>query len=70
MITLYVHVQVPVGLHPNRQQFLAIKWLIHAARERSGRGMANKLAAELLDAYNNEVCISLPFHLLYRIMLL
>lgn len=53
-----VHVQVPVGLHPNRQQFLAIKWLIHAARERGGRGMANKLAAELLDAYNNEVCLN------------
>ena len=47
--------QVPVGLHPNRQQFLAIKWLIVAARERSGHGMAEKLALELLDAYNNEV---------------
>ena len=44
-----------MGVHPNRQQFLAIKWLIVAARERSGRGMAEKLALELLDAHNNEV---------------
>ena len=44
-----------MGLHPNRQQFLGIKWLIVGARERSGRGMAEKLALELLDAYNNEV---------------
>ena len=51
-----VFVQVPVGLHPNRQQFLAIKWLIVAARERPGKGMADKLAKELIDAYNNEVC--------------
>jgi small subunit ribosomal protein S7 len=48
------HYHVPVGVHPNRQQFLAIKWLIVAARERSGRGMAEKLALELLDAHNNE----------------
>ena len=44
-----------MGLHPNRQQFLAIKWLIVAARERSGRRMADKLALELLEAHNNEV---------------
>ena len=44
-----------MGLHPNRQQFLAIKWLIVAARERSGKGMADKLALELLEAHNNEV---------------
>ena len=42
-----------------RQQFLAIKWLIHAARDRSGNGMPKKLAAEFLDALNNEVCILL-----------
>ena len=49
--------QVPVELHPNRQRFLAIRWLIVAARERPGKGMGDKLALELLDAYNNEVCI-------------
>ena len=51
-----------MGLHPNREQFLAIKWIIVAARERQGKRMADKLATELLDAYNNEVsdywCIS------------
>ena len=56
MHVVYV-VQVPVGLNPKRQQFLAIKWLIVAARERPGKGMANKLALELLDAYNNEVSL-------------
>ena len=51
-----------MGLHPNREQFLAIKWIIVAARERQGKRMSDKLATELLDAYNNEVsdywCIS------------
>lgn len=46
--------QVPVGLPEKRRRFLAIKWLITAARERKGTaGMARNLAAELLDAYNN-----------------
>lgn len=50
--------QVPVPLHPNRRRFLAIKWLITAARERSGprrsNRMPDRLAAELLDAFNNQ----------------
>ena len=46
--------QVPVGLPENRRRFLAIKWLITAARERKGKaGMSQNVAAELLDAYNN-----------------
>ena len=36
-----------------------MRWLVHAARERSGHGMHNHLAAELLDAYNNQVGFSL-----------
>ena len=47
--------QVPIPLPVKRQQFLAIKWLIHAARTRKGHGMPNRLAVELLDAYNNQV---------------
>ena len=47
--------QVPIPLPVKRQQFLAIKWLIHAARARKGHGMPNRLAIELLDAYNNQV---------------
>lgn len=49
--------QVPTPLKPNRRRFLAIKWLITAAREeKSNRNarMYKKLAKELLDAYNNE----------------
>jgi small subunit ribosomal protein S7 len=30
-----------------------MRWIINAARARSGRGMGERLAAELLDAYNN-----------------
>ncbi len=45
--------QVPIEVRPERAQALAIRWLINYARERSGKSMAEKLAAELLDAYNN-----------------
>ena len=45
---------VPVALRPERQEFLAIKWFVTTAREKSGKGMAKKLAAELLDAFNNQ----------------
>ncbi len=46
--------QVPIEVRPERAQALAIRWLINYARERSGKSMAEKLAAELLDAYNNK----------------
>ena len=45
--------QVPIEVRPERQQSLAIRWLIQAARNRSEKGMINKLAAELIDAFNN-----------------
>ena len=45
--------QVPIEVRPDRQQSLAIRWIIRAARARSEKGMVNKLAGELLDAYNN-----------------
>ena len=44
---------VPVGLPFKRRRFLGIKWIITAARERKGIKMADKLATEILDAYNN-----------------
>ncbi|MCS7283436.1 MAG: 30S ribosomal protein S7 [Anaerolineae bacterium] len=44
--------QVPVEVPPHRQLSLAIRWLVEAARSRSGRSMAEKLAAELMDAVN------------------
>ncbi len=45
--------QVPVDIRAERRQALALRWLIDAARTRNGRSMAEKLAAELLDAANN-----------------
>ena len=42
--------QVPVGVYPARKQSLAIRWILQAARARSGKTMQAKLAAELLDA--------------------
>ncbi len=45
--------QVPVEVAPNRRNALAIRWLISFAKNRSGRSMAEKLAAELIDAANN-----------------
>jgi len=43
--------QVPVEVRPKRQISLAIKWIIQAARNRPGRRMYEKLAAEIIDAY-------------------
>ena len=45
--------QVPVEVRPERQMSLAMKWIIQFARARKGKPMAEKLAAEIIDAYNN-----------------
>jgi small subunit ribosomal protein S7 len=45
--------QVPVEVSAERRQTLAMRWLLAAARSRGGRSMAEKMAAELLDAANN-----------------
>ncbi|MCF6289721.1 MAG: 30S ribosomal protein S7 [Desulfobacterales bacterium] len=45
--------QVPIEVRPERRNALAIRWIIGFAKNRSGRSMSAKLAAELLDAYNN-----------------
>jgi small subunit ribosomal protein S7 len=45
--------QVPMEIRPERREALAIRWLIGSARSRSGKPMAERLAAELLDAANN-----------------
>ncbi|HAH60999.1 MAG TPA: 30S ribosomal protein S7 [Treponema sp.] len=45
--------QVPVEIRDSRREALAMRWVIDAARSRSGHGMADTLSAELLDAYNN-----------------
>ncbi len=45
--------QIPVEVPERRQLALAIRWLLAATQSRGGRGMAAKLAAELMDAAAN-----------------
>jgi small subunit ribosomal protein S7 len=45
--------QVPVEIRESRREALGMRWIITAARARSGHGMDERLAAELMDAYNN-----------------
>ncbi|MBO7257558.1 MAG: 30S ribosomal protein S7 [Alphaproteobacteria bacterium] len=45
--------QVPTEVRPDRQQALAIRWIISAARGRSEKTMEQRLFGELQDAYNN-----------------
>lgn len=45
--------QVPIEVPPNRREALAMRWLLAAARSRSGKSMSEKLASELTDAANN-----------------
>jgi small subunit ribosomal protein S7 len=46
--------QVPMPVNTRRQQSLAIRWIIDAARGKKGRPMAQKLASEIVDAFNRE----------------
>ncbi|KAF0182081.1 MAG: small subunit ribosomal protein S7 [Nitrospirae bacterium] len=45
--------QVPVEVRPQRKVALAIRWVISYSRARKEKTMRERLAAELLDAYNN-----------------
>ena len=45
--------QVPMQVNRKRQQSLAFRWLIGAARDKKGKPMHEKLAGEILDAFNN-----------------
>ena len=46
--------QVPVEVRPVRRAALAMRWIISAARSRSGKSFAEKLSGELVDAVNNQ----------------
>jgi small subunit ribosomal protein S7 len=46
--------QVPIEVRPERRQTLALRWIVNAARARSERTMKDRLAAELLDAFNQQ----------------
>ena len=46
--------QVPMQVNRNRQQSLAIRWILLAVREKKGRPTSQKLAEELMAAFNRE----------------
>ncbi len=43
--------QVPMQVGPKRQQSLAFRWILQAARGKKGKPMSERLATELMDAY-------------------
>ena len=45
--------QVPLEIRADRQQTLAIRWIVMFARKRGEKTMNERLAGELMDAYNN-----------------
>jgi len=45
--------QVPIEVRPERRIALGIRWIIDSARSQKGKPMANKLAEEFLNAFNN-----------------
>ena len=45
--------QVPIEIRESRREALAMRWIIGAARAKSGHNMSDRLASELLDAFNN-----------------
>jgi len=44
--------QVPMQVSAKRQQSLAFRWIIQSARSKKGKQMCQRLASELIDAYN------------------
>ena len=46
--------QIPLEVRPARQMSLAMRWLLGAARGRTGRPMSERLAAELVEAYREQ----------------
>ena len=45
--------QIPIEVRDSRKEALSMRWIIAAARKRNGKTMAQKLGAELLDAFNS-----------------
>ncbi len=45
--------QVPVEVPLNRSTSLAVRWILRYSRERAGKSMMDRLAAEIMDAVNN-----------------
>ena len=47
--------QVPIEVRPDRRQALALRWLVNFSRARGEKTMVDRLASEIMDAYNNTV---------------
>ena len=45
--------QVPIEFRPERRQALALRWLVNFSRARGEKTMVDRLASEIMDAYNN-----------------
>lgn len=45
--------QVPIEIRDTRREALAMRWIIAASRNRSGKSMADRLASEMTDAFNS-----------------
>ena len=45
--------QIPITVRPERRMTLAVRWIVNSARSQKGKPMENKLAEELINAYNN-----------------
>ena len=45
--------QVPIEVRPDRRQALALRWLVNISRARGEKTMVDRLASEIMDAYNN-----------------
>jgi len=46
--------QVPMEVRPIRAQALAMKWIVDSARKRNDKTMKERIASELMDAFNNK----------------
>lgn len=46
--------QVPIEIPPNRRTSMAMGWIIHHSRAKTGRSMEDALAGELVDCFNNQ----------------
>lgn len=45
--------QVPVDVRPSRRLTLSMRWLVNYSRDRGEKSMSQRIAGELIDAYNN-----------------
>ena len=52
--------QVPIEIRPERRQTLALRWLVEFSRKRGEKTMAERLAAEVMDAANNTGAATRP----------